>query len=246
MYYYGARFYDAYLNRWVSPDNIVPLASQGVQAWDRYAYVNNNPVRYNDPTGHDVGCAGEDLSTCQLEEEDDPATSSELPLLPAPIPIKKPSTYYNASPTITPVPLPYYSSAPTNTPSPLPKYSSTSQSKPSIQIDWSKVDKIDFGVDAAGVILEVGGLAASGLGLPEIGAAAEVAQGVVEGAGLVKSIADVVQGDPNNLFMQQTSTTAQRVTVLIFRAERIAPVIGLVGNAVSLYVNLAPATTINR
>jgi hypothetical protein len=25
---------------------------QGGQAWDRYAYANNNPVRYNDPTGH--------------------------------------------------------------------------------------------------------------------------------------------------------------------------------------------------
>jgi hypothetical protein len=23
-----------------------------VQAWDRYAYVNNNPLRYNDPSGH--------------------------------------------------------------------------------------------------------------------------------------------------------------------------------------------------
>jgi hypothetical protein len=23
-----------------------------VQGWDRYAYVNNNPVRYNDPSGH--------------------------------------------------------------------------------------------------------------------------------------------------------------------------------------------------
>jgi hypothetical protein len=30
----------------------VPLELQGVQAWDRYAYVNNNPVRYTDPTGH--------------------------------------------------------------------------------------------------------------------------------------------------------------------------------------------------
>jgi hypothetical protein len=27
-------------------------STQGTQAWDRYAYVNNNPVRYNDPTGH--------------------------------------------------------------------------------------------------------------------------------------------------------------------------------------------------
>jgi hypothetical protein len=31
---------------------VVPLESQGMQAWDRYAYTNNNPVRYNDPTGH--------------------------------------------------------------------------------------------------------------------------------------------------------------------------------------------------
>jgi hypothetical protein len=28
---------------------------QGVQAWDRYAFVNNNPVRFNDPTGHCIG-----------------------------------------------------------------------------------------------------------------------------------------------------------------------------------------------
>jgi pyocin large subunit-like protein len=28
-----------------------------VQAWDRYAYVNNNPVRYNDPSGHWVETA---------------------------------------------------------------------------------------------------------------------------------------------------------------------------------------------
>ncbi len=29
----------------------LPLASQGTQAYNRYGYVNNNPVRYNDPTG---------------------------------------------------------------------------------------------------------------------------------------------------------------------------------------------------
>jgi hypothetical protein len=59
--------YDPYLNRFTQPDSIVPLASQGTQAWDRYAYANNNPVRYNDPTGHMIddgcdteGCEGED------------------------------------------------------------------------------------------------------------------------------------------------------------------------------------------
>jgi RHS repeat-associated protein len=51
LYYYGARWYDSYLNRWAQPDTIVPQ-NQGVQAWDRYAYVNNNPVKYTDPTGH--------------------------------------------------------------------------------------------------------------------------------------------------------------------------------------------------
>jgi RHS repeat-associated protein len=51
LYYYGARWYDPYLNRWIQPDSDVP-ESQGVQAYDRYAYANNNPVKYTDPTGH--------------------------------------------------------------------------------------------------------------------------------------------------------------------------------------------------
>ncbi len=52
LYYYGARWYDPSLNRWTQPDSIVPESAQGVQAWDRYSYVNNNPTTYNDPTGH--------------------------------------------------------------------------------------------------------------------------------------------------------------------------------------------------
>jgi hypothetical protein len=36
----------------------------GVQGPDRYAYVNNNPIRYNDPSGHDVGCGSADASQC--------------------------------------------------------------------------------------------------------------------------------------------------------------------------------------
>jgi hypothetical protein len=35
------------LGRWIQPE-----AAQGVQAWDRYAYVNNSPVNFNDPSGH--------------------------------------------------------------------------------------------------------------------------------------------------------------------------------------------------
>lgn len=36
----------------------------GVQGLDRYAYVNNNPVKYTDPSGHSVGCDTDYLGTC--------------------------------------------------------------------------------------------------------------------------------------------------------------------------------------
>lgn len=52
LLWYGSRHYDPELGRFIQPDSIVPLASQGVQAWDRYGYANNNPVRYTDPSGH--------------------------------------------------------------------------------------------------------------------------------------------------------------------------------------------------
>jgi RHS repeat-associated protein len=51
LYFYNARWYDPVLGRFNQPDSIIPQI-QGVQAWDRYAYSNNNPLRYNDPTGH--------------------------------------------------------------------------------------------------------------------------------------------------------------------------------------------------
>jgi RHS repeat-associated protein len=52
LYFYQSRWYDPALGRWLSPDTIVPEGVQGTQAWDRYAYSNNSPVVYSDPTGH--------------------------------------------------------------------------------------------------------------------------------------------------------------------------------------------------
>ncbi|MBV6397140.1 MAG: hypothetical protein HFACDABA_02745 [Anaerolineales bacterium] len=52
LYFFVSRWLDPSLGRFTSPDTIVPTSTQGTQAWDRYAFVNNNPVRYNDPTGH--------------------------------------------------------------------------------------------------------------------------------------------------------------------------------------------------
>jgi RHS repeat-associated protein len=54
IYFFNARWYDGSLGRFLSPDTLVPTSTQGTQAWDRYVFVNNNPVRYTDPTGHMV------------------------------------------------------------------------------------------------------------------------------------------------------------------------------------------------
>jgi RHS repeat-associated protein len=50
LLWYGSREYDPAIGRFISPDSIVP---DGPQGYDRYAYVNNDPVNHTDPTGHD-------------------------------------------------------------------------------------------------------------------------------------------------------------------------------------------------
>jgi len=55
LMYYGARYYDAGLGRFVSADTIVPSAGNP-QTLNRYSYTYNNPVRYTDPTGHCPFC----------------------------------------------------------------------------------------------------------------------------------------------------------------------------------------------
>ena len=80
LYYYGARYYDPSIGRFISPDTFVqsstgfamvssaltvnvirlslkgstvptPLAPLNPQALNRYSYVINNPLKYTDPTG---------------------------------------------------------------------------------------------------------------------------------------------------------------------------------------------------
>jgi RHS repeat-associated protein len=54
LYYYGARYYDPKLGRFISADTIVPDPINP-QALNRYSYVLNNPLIYTDPTGHIFG-----------------------------------------------------------------------------------------------------------------------------------------------------------------------------------------------
>lgn len=55
----NARFYVPYINRFLTADTIVPDPSNP-QAYNRYSYGYNNPVKYNDPSGH-IACDFEHL-----------------------------------------------------------------------------------------------------------------------------------------------------------------------------------------
>ena len=88
IYFFQSRWFDPMLGRFMSPDTIVPTSTQGMQAWDRYAFVNNNPVRYNDPTGHE---AHEDNCDYygECDETEDDTSSQQQQVNEVPEKIKK-------------------------------------------------------------------------------------------------------------------------------------------------------------
>ncbi len=51
LLYYGTRYYDSGLGMFISPDSIIPSPGNP-QDLNRYSYTHNNPLKYNDPTGH--------------------------------------------------------------------------------------------------------------------------------------------------------------------------------------------------
>ena len=52
LMYYGARYYDPALTRFIQPDTIVSNLMDP-QSLNRYSYVRNNPVNFIDPSGHE-------------------------------------------------------------------------------------------------------------------------------------------------------------------------------------------------
>jgi RHS repeat-associated protein len=51
LYYFKARYYDPNIGRFLSPDSIM-ADLYDPQSLNRYSYVLNSPLRYNDPTGN--------------------------------------------------------------------------------------------------------------------------------------------------------------------------------------------------
>jgi len=51
LMFYGARYYDPQIGRFITPDTIVQ-APYDLQSLNRYSYCRNNPINLTDPTGH--------------------------------------------------------------------------------------------------------------------------------------------------------------------------------------------------
>ena len=58
---YNARYFSPVTGKFISADTLIPQPGN-LLAWDRYGYAYNNPVIYNDPSGHDVDCGIGDSS----------------------------------------------------------------------------------------------------------------------------------------------------------------------------------------
>jgi RHS repeat-associated protein len=68
---FGKRYYGNAIGRFITPD---PLLNSGhpwnPQSWNRYAYVENNPLRYTDPTGlYKWGNCSGNADQCKAEEQ---------------------------------------------------------------------------------------------------------------------------------------------------------------------------------
>jgi RHS repeat-associated protein len=76
LIYMNARYYVPYINRFISADTLVPNP-ENPQSFNRYSYGYNNPLKYIDPSGHDVCPA--DLSERECSSEDNVDYITESP-----------------------------------------------------------------------------------------------------------------------------------------------------------------------
>ena len=65
LLYYGARYYDADIGRFTTADTVAGSVNNP-QSLNRYAYVQNNPMKYVDPTGNEPRIKDEGFATLNL------------------------------------------------------------------------------------------------------------------------------------------------------------------------------------
>lgn len=72
-----ARFYVPYINRFLSADTIVPNPSNP-QSYNRYSYVNNNPIRFVDPSGRCLTESSDNGGECTHSPPPQPPQGTHL------------------------------------------------------------------------------------------------------------------------------------------------------------------------
>jgi RHS repeat-associated protein len=80
----NGRVEDAILGRFLSPDPHIPDPTNA-QSYNRYSYVNNNPLTYIDPTGFSSVCATRDDGNIECKVTSEPTPRDAPPDLPDPI-----------------------------------------------------------------------------------------------------------------------------------------------------------------
>ena len=80
LYYFGARYYDAHLGRFVSTDSTAG-SNFDPQSWNRYAYSRNNPLNRIDPNGKawiQVNVTGVDAMRNMIQQTLAPVLGSKV------------------------------------------------------------------------------------------------------------------------------------------------------------------------
>jgi len=227
---------------------VVPDASNPA-TFDRFAYTRNNPIRYNDPTGHDVGCPAsnpacakisgypndprhkEYMENVRVERERLRKLEGEAGIPPI---FSGANNYYPGFPPKSSSHTSPPKLAPTN-PTVISANPNSPHWKVSVDIQWDRVDPVDLLIDGTGIAGD--GVAIAGF--PE-GVVPYAVTEIVEGAGFVKSGIELINGDPSSMLLQQATEQGERVAVMVARAGRLVPIVGFIGNGVSLWFNLRP------
>ena len=264
LYFYVARMYDPQLARFISADTIVPQPSSS-QGYDRYAYVNNNPISFNDPSGHRFtecgldgqGCGGPGSSSGSGGSNGGGSTSggnnSSSPNEGFPPPVTgndlPDMTDQSWNKFLTPMaPTPttglFWGPQPTQTPSQdfptLPQ-----PSRINISIDWDQVDYFDFSIDVLGIAGDVALIFVE----PGPGVIIEIAVTAIEAVGAGKTIAEVYNNDYSSVKPFTVDTVMGLIgenRLVQFRLGRLVPIFGAAGSGYSLIYNLNPIITIGE
>ena len=67
--WFASRYLSSAQGRFTSPDSPAFASLQYPQAWNLYVYVLNNPLKFNDPSGHAVECKTGDTNKCLADAQ---------------------------------------------------------------------------------------------------------------------------------------------------------------------------------